>query len=231
MLQDNLTKESVHRIHEAFMEGVLEIDRTKAGDLKFNKRSFERVGVPVARFVHAKLWESGRDNNTGKFIDFPRVTDVSLDGVLSKEGVTHKNGGRATLGSDIARVLQHAGIALYRRPLWYLKPFNEDKVEWATHADVATKNDPKVEKRIEEFLDMPVTTTIDLRSIKRPEVYTPESVAEFVEKFVPAALKVQDLLVEALQTLADHVGKEEEKKAKAWEGVGSKIEEALNGNK
>lgn len=228
-MADVITKESVHRLHNAFIEGVLELDRTKAGDLKLNRKSWQAVGEPIARYIHTKLWESSKPNKTGKFIDYPRVSDVSINGMLREEGIEHTGKhSTVTLGTDVGRVLQQAGIALYRRPLWYLKPYNSERVQWYSTHDVYSKTDERQEKRIEEEAknsEATLTSRIDLRSIQRPKDFTAEEVAAFIERFVPAALKLQ----EEYETLAAQVAvlAEAAREKDEWKGVVDAIEEAM----
>jgi hypothetical protein len=229
LMEDHLTKETVHHLHEKFLEGVLELPRTKAGDIGFNSQTFQQVGVPIVRFVHAKLWNLARPNQTGQLIDYPMVVEGSVNAILDNEGISHtKRKSKSTkLAGDVTRLLQTSGIAVYRRPKWYLKPFNEDRVEWVTHEQWAAQKDHKVEKRIEEFSDLPVNSKIDLRSIQRPKEFTPDEVAAFIERFVPAALKIQDQLEEVLQQIAD--AQQAELEQKEWQGLGSKMDKVFGG--
>lgn len=239
-MADVITKESVHRLHNAFIEGVLQLERTKAGDIKLNRKTFPEVGEPIVRFIHTKLWENSKPNSTGRFVDFSRVTAKSVNAILVEEGVQHtssrdKNGHDKTvsLGGDVSRVMQNAGIALYRRPYWFLKPYSSERVQWWSADQGLIKVDYRDEKRMEEEAEKSESTLnsrIDLRQIQRPKEFTPEAVADFIERFVPAALRVQESY-EKLQGIHAAVLDELNQKATEdeWKSVADVIDQVLSG--
>lgn len=236
-LADSLNKKSVHRLHEAFQNGVLELEPTDSGDIGLHKQSFEKVGIPIIRWVHYRLMSGARPNPDKEF-GFPYRSEVTVSQIFDEEGIEregdkYKRRHPRLLG-DITRIMQRSGIALHRGKYWYLKPWDESQVEYYSYGQRLTV-DEKTEKRVEEESDQPVNSKIDLRSIQVPDEITPETIMNFVERFVPAALKVQDKyelvhkdLQEAHQAIANLEAELEGKAEKEeWQGVGSKISDLL----
>lgn len=239
-LADALSKESVHQLHQAFVDGVLELPETPKGDIGLTQKTFDQVGIPILRYMHYRLMRDAKSNPGELHPEFPYRSTASLGEIMKEEGIEgpEKRHGNPRLIGDAARILQQSGIALHDQRgriggYWYLKPWDEEKVEYFAQSHTV-KIDPKVEKRIEEESGTPVNSKIDLRSIKRPDP-DPKSVMEFIERFVPAALKVQDKyevvhadLQAALERIADLEAQlEVEEDKEQWRGVGSKLDNLL----
>lgn len=223
LLEDVITKESVHALHKAFDEGVLTIfAKSEANSPSFSKGQLHDVGVPIMRWVHHQLMAKSVNNKTGMLPDYPRISTTSVKRILETEGAFN-----ARFSGDIGRMLQYAGVARCVGRTWYLRDWSYANVRWIGSREWAKeKADPKVEKRIEEEADKPVVVKLDLRLIKRPTEFTPEAIGEWIDRFVPAALNLQeryDVLV------AHHEEHHAEAEKGEWQGVASKIEEALNG--
>lgn len=234
-LADVLSKDSVHRLHEAFVEGVLWLPRTPKNDFGLSGKTFDRVGPPILRWVHHRLMAQARPST--RHPDWPYEAHTSITQILRDEGVEGARKGQAPrLVGDISRTLQHAGIAFHQgsgkgNGVWYLKPWSDENLEWVS--DKAwTKPDPFVEKRIEEEAGKPVHSRIDLRSIKLPGE-GPEEVMEFVNRFVPAAFSLQDKYQNLLGELRTALGRiadleaqvEAQSETEEWKGVSTRIKE------
>lgn len=242
-LADHLTKESVHALHDAFIEGVLTLERTPKGSIGLNSRTFEEVGEPIVRFAHARLWEQARPNKDPRLSEYSHYSRANLVAILTAAGVSDTGTGKAyRLGGDIGRVLSGSGLAKYIEGKWYLRPWNSDRLQWVVRH---TKIDPATEQRIEEEADKPVESRTDLKTVKLP-ANTPESILEFVERFVPAALKVQaqrdsardmarkyhaelvdaQAQIERLKAQLEEAAESKEEQA-AWSGVSDRVSQLL----
>ncbi len=239
-LADALSKENVHRLHEAFVNGVLELPETPKGDVGLTQKTFDQVGIPILRYMHYRLMRDAKPNPGELHPEYPYRSPASLGMIMKEEGIEgpDKRNGNPRLIGDAARILQQSGIALHDQRgrtggYWYLKPWDEERVEYFAQSHTV-KIDPTTEKRIEEEANTPVNSKIDLRSIKRPDA-SPDSVMEFIERFVPAALKVQDKyeMVHAdLQTALNRIAELEAQlevkgEEEQWKGVGSKLDDLL----
>lgn len=232
-LADHLTKESVHQLHEAFINGALHLqeiaerNRTKEAGLTYG--NFDELGPPILKWVHHLLWASGSDNNTGELSGYPRVTRKSVASVLLADGLTSNLPGKADmahtrLNGDITRALQASGLAKYFYGKWYLKPWSNHNLRYMSSNEFTKwrKRDARAEKRIAEEkakTEKVVVVKRDLRSIRLPKSNDPEEIMAFVERFIPAALAIQDELEELKTKLA----------SKDWDRVADGIRAALGG--
>jgi len=236
-VMDVISKENVHSLHDAFVEGVLKLPRTKAGDLGLTQTTFRTVGVPIVRYVYTRLMASAVPNTTGSLGTYPHVSTQSVHAILFDEGVFHgKQKNRSTrLAADVARILSMSGIGHYVRSggIWYLRPFDESKVEYFSSYDKKVMVvDARTEKRIEDEADKPVEIRYDLRTFKVPEGNNPDDYFDFITNFIPAAIQVQkerdefrvnldeanSLIMEMKQTIEEQ----------AWRSVGSQIRDMLD---
>lgn len=246
-LSEVITKESVERLHKAFVDGM-ELAQADASGKHFgiNSRIFGDVGEPIVRWVHHKLMESARLEPNPPNKAFPYHATVSISDILRKEGIDIRGGSvSSTYGTrivgDIGRVLKYNGLMFnsgYRgkggtNSLW-IKPWDPalDIQQPASH----WKPDYSSEKRIIEESDKPVRSRIDLRSFKVPEP-KPDKILEFIQRFVPAALKVQDQLTDTRQALLEAQTRimelesqiNDQAETQQWEGVTDELASLLNG--
>lgn len=230
-LADVLTKDSVTRLHEAFKSGVLVVEKGSKGQPGFNRESFAKVGEPLMRWVHYKLMESARLDPRSPFPDHPYQATRSVISVLVDEGLDREEYRR--LAGDVSRNLQANGLAVKRGKAGG-RLFLRDWTPGLTYKPVGSgskKVDLQLEKRIEEEGGKPTVSRIDLRSFKVPDP-TPEKVLEFIQSFVPAALKVQDTLTQTRQALLEaqnRIVELETAKVETneWEGVSESIGDLL----
>lgn len=244
-LADQLTKESVHSLHDAFVAGVLELPRTPAGDIGLSQKTYDAVGLPIIRWVHSRLMQSAVDNDTGKLGSYPFITKEGVYAIMAEEGVTKARNPKASprLSTDVARILNMSGIGRWDRKshTWYLRPWDETKVEYYSSYDKKIMKVTAADlKREQAEANQPVKVTRDLRKIKLPKKGTPEDIMLFIENFVPAALAVQaerDAMQAHNKHLIEKLEAEEkaaqdavvEAEANEWKGVGKKITDLLTG--
>jgi hypothetical protein len=238
-IMDLISKENVHSLHDAFVEGILELPRTKAGDVGLTQITFDAVGVPIVSYVYTRLLASADKNTTGTLGTYPYVTNKSIHSILHDEGVFHSQKKTSVrLASDITRILSMSGIGHYVRAghTWYLRPWDEEKVEYfSSYEKKIMLVDASVEKRIDEEADKEVKSSYDLRTFKAPEGSDPKEYIEFLTRFIPAALAIQTERNEALlqiQMLEADLQQASEAEAKAklsgeWVSVGDQIKELL----
>ncbi len=241
-LADQLTKESVHSLHDAFVSGVLSLPRTPAGDVGLSAKTYEAVGVPIVRWVHQRLMLSAKPNDTGKLGSYPFYTTVGVYHIMADEGVTKANNPHSSprLATDVARILAMSGVGRWDKKThtWFLRPWDETKVEYYSSYDKKImKVSAQDAKREKAEANKPVKVTRDLRKIKLPKKGTPAVIMEFIENFVPAALAVQaerdalgvhnKHLIERIEEVENQAAADAE--ATEWKGVGKKITDLLTG--
>ena len=220
-LADHLTKESVHSLHDAYRNGVLRLrekSNAKKGQFGFTQETFNEVGGAILRYVHQMMWERSHPSDLP---DFERVSRFSVSKFVRQEYGTNESGNiNGRFVGDISRMLQIAGVARYIGNRWYLKPWDATNLRYAhAHEFTQIRQDQGLEDRIDEEKEKnkDVKVSRDLRSIKLPKEFTPESVKDFIERFVPAALAIQDEL--------DELKSKEE--ADHWAGLESTLKDAL----
>ena len=230
LVMDLISKENVHDFHKAFVDGVVSLPRTKAGDIGLIQSTFDAVGMPIVRYVYTRLMQEGQHNDTGKLGTYPYMSTMSVHTILSEEGVWHEGtkGRSIRLATDIARILVRSGIGHYVRAghTWYLRPFDESKVEYhSSYEKKVMVVDARVEKRIEQEADQPVTSSFELRTFKAPEGVDSDEYTQFLVQFIPAALKIQDERDTAIALIAEMTAQADDSK---WKSLGTQIEELLN---
>ncbi len=139
------------------------------------------------------------------------------------------------MASYITRVLTYNKVALKtsagKSYLW-LAPWPEGReLRYAGSSKYGTITDPREEKRIADLSHAPVTGHVDLRIFKAPSP-TPEAILAWVERFIPAALKVQQDLTETRKALAEAEAKLAGAQAQAaspWAAAAEGIANLLSG--
>lgn len=192
-LEESLTSESVTALYDAFKAGLLKVESPENGNLHLNRPRFAEVGPSLLRYVHQRMLSTAKLDPHPPDHLFPYRASITLTDIVRSEfpedTPREKYSG---LVGEIGRLLKANRMAhIVPGPggIWvgHHIPSDEDM----KYMPSTGKRDHKVEKRIEEEADKPVSKRTDLRAIKLPSG-DPESVMEFVERFVPAALKVQD---------------------------------------
>lgn len=213
------------QLADQFAEAVCYIiDDQQATGLKqptMKKATFNEVGPPLLKFVHAALLHTAQPANP-PIGSFKYVTRASIAGIIKNATGAKKNQfGR--LASDVSRMLQ--ANKLIRRGkgrLIYVAEWH-DNLRWFS-PDQFDKVliDWRDEKRIREYEDHPaeVTVVVNLHAVEPPNEYTPENIIRFMKAFVPAALKLQDKYDALLDELAELRRDKEEKQ---WEEVGEEL--------
>jgi hypothetical protein len=236
-LADHLTSESVKALHAAWKEGIEYLQSEKRSTLGFSRESYELVGEPMLRYVHSKLllgakWDPKAPDKEIPFKSRTSITQVIRDeiGVASEPAQRYIHN---PLVGDISRHLKYAGLAYVgngKQGVW-VKPWTNETVPYVhSHVRVKVVPDPREEARIAAEANKPVNSKIDLRSFKVPDP-DPEKVLDFIQRFVPAALKVQDRLV-AVQAEVDDLRDQIDQLRvtqtnKQWEEVTKALQEQL----
>jgi hypothetical protein len=234
---DNLTKESVHALHDAFKAGLLVVEEQPRTSLGISQTIFNQVGEPLLRWVHYRLLESAKWDPRPPSPNHPFRAALSISQIVRDEtGLTLNDHNQyAGIVGDVSRVLKANGLLYIRGQKIWVKPW--EGIEELRYVPTGHKIDLKVEKRIEEEADKPVTSRVDLRAFKAPDA-DPEKVLDFVSRFIPAALKVQQELTDSKQRvleLENQLAEIEEAKRLAeentenWSGVSDTIGELLKG--
>ncbi len=222
-VMDIISKETVHHLHDKFVEGilVLEENRGKSKGLGITTQTFDTAAEPILKYVHQQLMASSTINNSSILSDYPRISKIKVSTILKSDRVAD-----VRLIGDVTRFLQYAGVARFhsKDASWYLRDWAFANVAYiGTSAWASIRPDHRVEKRIEEEKDTPVTSSYNLRGFTPPGS-DPKAILSFIEKFIPAALAVQDERDQALLSLQAIATDEEDE----WKGIGAKIEDLLS---
>lgn len=227
-LDELLTSSSVKSLHEKFVEGVSYLPRSDKGDFGLTKKTYSEVGEAICEYVHRRLWDSSAPAGSSAVAKgFLRRSSKTPYDVLIQAGVIRDGDFRhPRLSHDITRILTKAGL-MARIPgsnNYLLRPWNPESLRYVS--GYKAKIDPREEKRIEAEADKPVRSITDLRVIKMPDSPTPDAILEFIERFVPAALKIQEERDKLQAQLEAEAQKAEQG---AWNKASDRIHELLKG--
>lgn len=230
-LSEVITSKSVAALQDAFTHGVryLREERDTVAKPYFHQ---EEMGVaePLVRHVYKQLMKTAKRDPKAPHPKYPwRVTELVAD-VLRREGAAGFN--INNLSRQVFAMLVGNGIGFKlhtgRSPL-YLRIWPDDESLRWMGPSTRTTEDARVEKRIKEERDKPVHVYRNLRKIALPATFDPDSIKEWVDKFVPAALALQDeynALRAEVEELREQVEASKDN-AGAWSVVGDSLEAAF----
>lgn len=225
-LDEVLTKASVEGLHKKFLEGVDYLPRTERGDFGLSSQTFDEVGEVICEFVHRRMWDNSvpasPEYRASGYMRRSRVTPFSV--LFQAGAIKSSDLKNPRLSADIARVLTRSGLLrkIKGTNAFVLRPWNPASLQYVS---AYRKPDPKEDKRIAEEADKPVRSITDLRVIKMPDSPTPDAILAFIERFVPAALKIQAERDDLKAQLEAEAQKAEE--ASLWSKASDRIGELL----
>lgn len=165
----------------------------------------EDVGVPLVRTVHAIMWSRATK------ADLTRGFQRSFRGTVAE--VLRDNlgikGNLDALGSQVGKVLSNIGMAENhggkgRGALYWLRAWDsKTEIRWNDRTSLKDRKlDDQVRKQESRNPPKPVSTTINLSQIPKPEDATPEAVLAYVSKLVAAHHRLGDLYEESKTEVA-----------------------------
>lgn len=242
-LDEVLTSDSVKSMYEAFQAGLLVTERPEARIPSMRSDEGD-VNEAICRWVHYRLISSATyEPRKAPHPAYPYRATMWVSTVLAEGGGERwqkRTEGGDAYGKHVAAYVTRALVANQvaiktsagKSFLW-LAPWPEGrKGRWGGFSHLSTiRPDFREERRIEEHSHAPVSEHVDLRIIRAPNP-DPTSIIAWATRFVPAAIKVQQDLVETRKRLAEAEAKLAELEALAsspWAEAADHIATLLEG--
>jgi hypothetical protein len=183
----------------------------------------------MLQWIHRQLMDSAVRVSNSPNPEFPYRATKHVQNVFPpREGLKYNN-----IGTQITRLLYVNGLAWKKggggKPYLYLRHWPHGFVPGVLHAPTSQKMDYQTERAIEREAktERPVVVTHDLRLLTLPEM-TPDAITDWVKRFVPAALKVQDENKALRERVAELEAElEERQNGSAWAKASDAITEAF----